>query len=144
GARHRWPPWPERSLGESLRIAGTFGNGRGTEIAAVERRRASARVLSANDTRSHAARAERSAAVRMTYERKRPAALRSPRILFRGSTPPGPLYEEKGIDEATHPGRKTGRITHGCLKIESEIVMAGLVPGIHVLRSHLKTWMPRP
>ena len=87
----------------------------GTETAAVERRRACARVSSANDTRSHAARAERSAAVRMTYERKRPAALRSLGHFLRGSTPPGPLSQGKKEIEATHPGRKTGSTTRGCL-----------------------------
>ena len=50
---------------EILRIAGTFGNGPRPKIAAVERRRASARVLSANDTRSHAARADGFAACRL-------------------------------------------------------------------------------
>src|SRR4029079_13217790 len=74
-----------------------IGNGPGTENAAksaqtaqaclrMERRRACARVSSANDTRSHAACADGFAAcrlaVRMTYERKRPAALRSPDYFF--------------------------------------------------------------
>ena len=59
-------------------------------VCVVERRRACARVSSANGTRSHAARVDGFAAcrlaVRITYERKRPAALRSPGI-FGGPMP---------------------------------------------------------
>jgi hypothetical protein len=43
---------------ESLRIARFIGNGSEPKIAAVERRRACARVSSDNGTRSHAAHAE--------------------------------------------------------------------------------------
>jgi len=57
GARHSWPPWPERAQGESLRIAGLSETVRGQKppqkqrrrrkpVCAVERRRACARVSS--------------------------------------------------------------------------------------------------
>ena len=53
---------------EILRFGRFIGNGSGTETAAVERRRASARVLSADDTRSHAACADGFAACRLAAD----------------------------------------------------------------------------
>ena len=82
GARHSWPPWPERAQRESLRIAGLSETVRGQKtpqkqrrrrkpVCAVERRRACARVSSADGTRSHAACADgfaaRRLAVRITF-----------------------------------------------------------------------------
>ena len=111
GARHSWPPWPERTQGESLRIAGLSETVRGQKtpqkqrrrrkpVCAVERRRACARVSSADGTRSHAARAEVSqtlaAADYVLTEASSGAPL--PRHFSGGRLPPGPLVRGQGIE----------------------------------------------
>jgi hypothetical protein len=111
-----------RASGESLRIAGLSETVRGQKSSQEQRGRRSrlrrgappgvcGRRRFANDAVSHAARADGFAARRLAVRirvSERLAALRSPGI-FRGSTP-GPLSGAQGNDEATHPGRKTGRM----------------------------------
>jgi hypothetical protein len=113
---------------ESLGIARFIGNGSEPKIAAksaqtaqaclrMERRGACARMLSATTSgRTPPALKVRCLRQRCGLRSNGSVQRRSaPPAFFRGSTPPGPLVRRSKQIEATHPGRKTGRIRRGCL-----------------------------